>query len=54
MGLLKSHWEDDEVARRQGRPARRYFAVTAAGARALSAALERYKVFRPVGLVPEP
>ena len=54
LGLLRSHWEDDDVARRQGRPARRYFAVTAAGARALAAALERYKVFRPVGLVSEP
>jgi len=54
LGLLRSHWEDDEVARRQGRPARRYFAVTAAGARALAAALERYKVFRPIGLVSEP
>lgn len=54
LGLLRSHWEDGDVARRQGRPARRYFAVTAAGARALAAALERYKVFRPIGLVPEP
>ena len=54
LGLLRSHWEDDDVARRQGRPARRYFAVTAAGSRALAAALERYKVFRPIGLVSEP
>jgi DNA-binding PadR family transcriptional regulator len=49
-GLLRSHWEDEAEAKRQGRPPRRYFAVTAAGAHALAAALERYKVFRPVRL----
>jgi DNA-binding PadR family transcriptional regulator len=48
LGLLRSHWEDEEAARREGRPARRNFAVTAAGARALAASLKRYKVFRPV------
>jgi DNA-binding PadR family transcriptional regulator len=50
LGLLRSTWEDEDEARRQGRPPRRYFAVTALGARALAAALERYKVFRPVRL----
>ena len=50
LGLLRSTWEDEEEARRQGRPPRRYFAVTAPGARALAAALKRYKVFRPVRL----
>jgi DNA-binding PadR family transcriptional regulator len=48
LGLLRSRWEDEERAHRQKRPPRRYFAVTAAGSRALAAALERYKVFRPV------
>lgn len=48
LGLLRSRWEDDDEARRQKRPPRRYFAVTAAGSRALAAALQRYKVFRPV------
>jgi PadR family transcriptional regulator, regulatory protein PadR len=48
LGLLRSQWEDDDAAQRQGRPPRRNFAVTAAGARALAAALTRYKVFRPV------
>ncbi len=48
LGLLRSRWEDEDAAQRQGRPPRRNFAVTAAGARALAAALKRYKVFRPV------
>lgn len=50
LGLLRSTWEDDDEARKQGRPPRRYFAVTAPGAQALAAALKRYKVFRPVRL----
>jgi PadR family transcriptional regulator, regulatory protein PadR len=50
LGLLRSQWEDENEARKQGRPPRRYFAVTAPGARALAAALKRYKVFRPVRL----
>jgi PadR family transcriptional regulator PadR len=50
LGLLRSAWEDQHAARREGRPARRNFTVTAAGARALAAALKRYKVFRPVRL----
>ena len=53
LGLLRSTWEDENEACAQGRPPRRYFAVTAPGARALAAALKRYKVFRPVRLVPE-
>jgi DNA-binding PadR family transcriptional regulator len=48
LGLLRSEWEDGAAARREGRPARRYFALTAPGARTLAAGLERYKVFRPV------
>lgn len=50
LGLLRSTWEPEDEARTQGRPPRRYFAVTAPGARALAAALKRYKVFRPVRL----
>lgn len=50
LGLLRSTWEDDAEARKQGRPPRRYFTVTAPGAEALAAALKRYKVFRPVRL----
>jgi PadR family transcriptional regulator len=50
LGLLRSQWEEPDAAQREGRPPRRNFAVTAAGARALAVALKRYKVFRPVRL----
>ena len=35
MGLLKSRWEDPRVAAREGRPLRRFYALTAAGHRAV-------------------
>ncbi|MEM7415890.1 MAG: PadR family transcriptional regulator [Gemmatimonadota bacterium] len=38
---LESEWEDQGVAKEAGRPARRYYSVTADGARALNEALER-------------
>jgi DNA-binding PadR family transcriptional regulator len=48
LRLVRSHWENAAAAHAEGRPARRYFRLTAAGARALQAALERYKTLRPV------
>ena len=50
LGLLRSRWEDPRIARREGRPPRRYFKLTAAGGDALAAALERHKSLRPVVL----
>jgi DNA-binding PadR family transcriptional regulator len=47
-GLLTSRWEDESTAHAEGRPARRYFRLTAAGVAALEAALQRYKHFRPL------
>jgi PadR family transcriptional regulator PadR len=47
-GLLTSTWEDEADAHREGRPARRYFTLTAEGATALGAALARYKALRPI------
>jgi PadR family transcriptional regulator, regulatory protein PadR len=47
-GLLKSRWEPAADAHREGRPARRYFHLTAAGAKALEAALLKYKTLRPI------
>jgi PadR family transcriptional regulator, regulatory protein PadR len=35
MGLLKSRWEDPRVAAREGRPLRRFYALTTAGHRAV-------------------
>ncbi|MGE5245779.1 MAG: PadR family transcriptional regulator [Betaproteobacteria bacterium] len=50
MGYLTSRWEDPRTARREKRPPRRYFDLTAAGAGALAAALTRYKNLKPVSL----
>src|SRR5262245_3807853 len=53
-GYLRSRWEEESVAHAEGRPARRYFTLTAAGATALRAALARYKALRPLpGFAPE-
>jgi PadR family transcriptional regulator, regulatory protein PadR len=51
-GLLKSHWEAEAEAHREGRPARRYFKLTATGVTALTAALEKHRMLRPVRIDP--
>ena len=38
-GLVRSRWESASVARREKRPPRRYYEITAAGREALSVAL---------------
>ena len=54
-GYLKSKWEDAAEAHSAGRPARRYFTLTAPGATALRAALAKYRALRPLpGFVVEP
>ncbi|HEX2455174.1 MAG TPA: PadR family transcriptional regulator [Vicinamibacterales bacterium] len=52
LGLLGSRWESETAAHREGRPARRYFHLTAAGATTLEAALKKYKTLRPVRIDP--
>jgi DNA-binding PadR family transcriptional regulator len=52
LGLLRSHWEDEAAAHAEGRPARRYFRLTAAGVKAMEAALERYRALKPVRIDP--
>lgn len=39
--LVESRWEDEEEARAHGRPRRRYYEVTPAGAEALDEAVRR-------------
>ena len=52
-GYLRSKWEDAAAAHADGRPARRYFTLTASGVTTLAAALAKYKALRPLpGLVP--
>ena len=42
-GWLRSAWEDDDRAHREGRPARRYYRVTAPGLRVLEDTLSYYR-----------
>ena len=48
-GLVKSAWENDQDAHAEGRPARRYYKLTAPGVRALSEAAAFYRSLLPVG-----
>ena len=47
-GLVKSRWEAVQIARDEGRPPRRYYELTGAGAEALREALERHPDVRRV------
>lgn len=46
-GYLRSAWENERHAFNEGRPARRYYRVTAAGARALDDAVVYYRALLP-------
>jgi len=53
--LVAGRWEEEREAHEQGRPARRYYRITAAGEAALEAARERIREQqRALGWVPEP
>lgn len=52
-GLVEARWEDEEKARREGRPARKYYRLTPGGERALRRARERLVALqRQIGLKP--
>jgi DNA-binding PadR family transcriptional regulator len=56
-GLVKSRWEAVQVARDEGRPPRRYYQLTGAGAEAVHEALERHPAVQHAmsrGLTPRP
>ena len=53
-GYLRSAWEDERHAHEDGRPARRYYRVTAAGAGALEGALAYYRALIPLSGSPKP
>ena len=42
-GFVRSAWENDAEAHADGRPARRYYRITASGSRALNDALAYYR-----------
>jgi PadR family transcriptional regulator, regulatory protein PadR len=52
-GLVRSEWEDEALARAEGRPQRRCYEITGAGRKVLSEVAERYPLLaRSVSLVP--
>lgn len=48
-GLVKSAWENEDEAHADGRPARRYYKLTAAGVKALAEAAAYYRSLLPAG-----
>jgi PadR family transcriptional regulator, regulatory protein PadR len=46
-GLVKSAWENEQDAHADGRPARRYYKLTATGVKALSEAASYYRALLP-------
>ena len=46
-GFVRSAWEDERQAHRDGRPARRYYRITAQGARTLEESLAYYRTLLP-------
>jgi DNA-binding PadR family transcriptional regulator len=46
-GFVKSAWEDEQQAHADGRPARRYYRLTAPGVKALAAASSFYRALLP-------
>lgn len=47
-GYVRSSWEPERDAHNEGRPARRYYEITAGGAKALERSLERLHSLKPV------
>jgi len=54
--LVRSRWEGERTAKRDGRPRRRYYELTEEGRKLLSIALERFSDHRRVfeGAIAEP
>jgi len=51
-GYVRSAWEDEQRAHREGRPARRNYRITAPGTRALNEALSYYRALIPASSSP--
>jgi PadR family transcriptional regulator PadR len=48
LAFVRSSWENDKTARREQRPPRRYYELTASGADALEQALKRFEALAPL------
>lgn len=42
LGFVRSSWESEKIARREQRPARRYYEITRTGSDALAVAAKRF------------
>ena len=51
LGFVRSEWERENVARREQRPARRYYEITKTGIAGLAVGMKR---FANLGRLPEP
>ena len=47
-GYVRSAWENPDAAHRAGRPARRYYRITAPGTRALRETIDYYRSLIPL------
>ena len=52
--LVRAKWESETRAHREGRPARRYYELSAAGVKALAEARDRFKGFEKFGVASDP
>ena len=43
LGFVRSSWESEKIARREQRPARRYYEITKTGTDALDVAMKRFE-----------
>jgi PadR family transcriptional regulator, regulatory protein PadR len=43
LGFVRSSWENEKIARREQRPARRYYEITRTGSAALETAVKRFE-----------
>ena len=43
LGFVRSNWEAERIARREQRPARRYYEITKSGTDALDVAMKRFE-----------
>jgi PadR family transcriptional regulator PadR len=43
LGFVRSSWESEKIARREQRPARRYYEITRAGTEGLGVARKRFE-----------
>jgi PadR family transcriptional regulator, regulatory protein PadR len=51
LGFVRSKWESEKIARREQRPARRYYEITKTGTAGLAVGMKR---FANLGRLPEP